>query len=140
MPAPGRTGRRAGRLAGPLAVAAGAVLATSYLAVVDPEQPGHYPTCPFLALTGWACPGCGTLRAVHALAHGELGTALHRNPLTVLAVAALAVLWVRWAGSRLRGGPGWAPTVPNRVLWALGSALIAFTVLRNLPGVGWLGP
>ena len=43
--------------------------------MVDPNQPGHYPTDPFLAITGLYCPGCGTLRALHALARGDLLTA-----------------------------------------------------------------
>ena len=48
----------------------------------DPTQPGNYPTCPFLWLTGWACPGCGTLRASHELTEGNVVGALAYNPLT----------------------------------------------------------
>ena len=33
----------------------------------DPRNPGTYPICPFLGLTGFHCPGCGTLRALHQL-------------------------------------------------------------------------
>ena len=49
----------------------GVAVALATLATVDPNQPGHYPTCPFLATTGFYCPGCGALRAVHDLLHGE---------------------------------------------------------------------
>ena len=43
-------------------------------------SPGHYPTCPFLAITGWYCPGCGSLRAVHDLLHGDLAGAVRPQP------------------------------------------------------------
>ena len=37
----------------------------------DPRNPGPYPICPFFGLTGCYCPGCGTLRALHQLLHGN---------------------------------------------------------------------
>jgi hypothetical protein len=123
----------------PLTVAALGTLGVLYVARVDPNHTGHYPTCPFLYLTGYACPGCGSLRAVHDLATGHPLDALHRNPLTVLlipvAVVSLA-LWVRRqaAGRRIRGSlPGW-------LLWTFLGVLLAFWLFRNLPGFGWLGP
>ena len=64
--------------------AATAVAATGFVLVahfLDPNQAGNYPTCPWLALTGTFCPGCGTLRATHALSEGHLVEALQRNPL-----------------------------------------------------------
>ena len=42
------------------------------LCLRSPHQPGHYPPCPVAALTGLHCPGCGTLRGLHALLHGDL--------------------------------------------------------------------
>jgi hypothetical protein len=136
-PEPGRTASR--RLAAPAAVAALAVGATTLVAAVDPNQPGHYPTCPFLFLTGLYCPGCGSLRAVHALTELDLLAALDRNPLTVLAVPFLVLAWARWTRRRATGRirdrvlPGW-------VIWGLLAAVCAFWVLRNLPGAGWLAP
>ncbi|HEX8006255.1 MAG TPA: DUF2752 domain-containing protein, partial [Trebonia sp.] len=63
----------------PAGVAAITVAATGYVAAVDPNAAGHYPLCPFLAVSGFYCPGCGTLRAVHALAHGDPLAALGLN-------------------------------------------------------------
>ena len=71
-------------LAPVLAVSVAGLAAGALLYVVDPNQPGHYPTCPFLALTGLYCPGCGALRATHDLLHGDVAGALARNPLAVL--------------------------------------------------------
>ena len=126
-------------LAGPLGVAALAAAAVGVVAVVDPNEAGHYPTCPFLAVTGHWCPGCGSLRAVHALAHGDVGTALGLNLLTVLAVVPLVVIWARWLVRTWTGVPR-STVAPAPVLWGLLVVVVAFGVLRNLPGFAWLAP
>lgn len=131
--------RRTGALRLPLLAAGAAAVVVATVGAVDPNEPGHYPTCPFLAVTGWWCPGCGALRAVHALAHGDLGTALARNPFTVVAAAGLVVGWVLWARRRWLGrARTWV--APPAVLYALLAAVVAFGVLRNLPGWTWLSP
>ena len=131
--------RGLGALRMPALASVGALVATTVVAVVDPNQPGHYPTCPFLAVTGLYCPGCGSLRAIHALAHGDLGGALSRNPLTVIAVVGLAVGWVVWARRLWRGQQRtWA--APPALLYGLLTLVLAFWVLRNVPGWTWLSP
>ncbi|PYV86056.1 MAG: hypothetical protein DMG90_22080 [Acidobacteria bacterium] len=35
----------------------------------NPASSGIFPPCPFLWLTGFYCPGCGSLRALHQLLH-----------------------------------------------------------------------
>jgi hypothetical protein len=128
-----------GALRAPALAVAGGLAVTTLLAVVDPNQPGHYPTCPFLAVTGLYCPGCGSLRALHDLAHGDLAGALARNPLTVLALVGLAIGWVLWARRLWRGQPRrWA--APPALLYALLTLVLAFWALRNVPGWTWLSP
>jgi hypothetical protein len=123
----------------PLAAAAAAGAAVAYVALVDPNQAGHYPTCPFLALTGLYCPGCGALRAVHALSRGDLATAASLNVLVVAAVPLLVALWSGWARRRWTGVPRtWL--APGWLLWALLAVVLGFAVLRNLPAVAWLAP
>jgi hypothetical protein len=46
-------------LRAPLMVAGATLAATTYVGAVDPNEGGHYPACPFLALTGLYCPACG---------------------------------------------------------------------------------
>jgi hypothetical protein len=53
------------------------------LRVFDPATSGVFPPCPVRYLTGWYCPGCGSLRALHALLHGDLRRAWAMNPLMV---------------------------------------------------------
>ena len=126
-------------LAGPLATAALAGAAVAAVALVDPNEPGHYPTCPFLALTGLYCPGCGSLRAVHALTNGDLTTAVGLNVLTVLAVVTLSVMWAQWAQRSFTGSPRRA-VLPAVYIWSLLVVVLAFGVLRNLPAGAALAP
>jgi hypothetical protein len=141
--APRRTTRPAAavvtRAAAPAAALAAAAAAVGVVAVVDPNEPGHYPACPFLSLTGWYCPGCGSLRAVHALAHGDVGEAVARNPLAVACVPLLVTLFVLWTRRRLTGrARTWA--APAAWINALLALVIAFWVLRNLEPFAWLAP
>jgi Protein of unknown function (DUF2752) len=130
-------GRRAVLL--PLGVAAAGLIGAGLVASVDPNVAGHYPTCPFLALTGWYCPGCGALRAIHAMAHGDLMTALARNPFTVVAVGYIVLTWAFWLHRSARGRPlRWL--APAWALYGVLAAILLFWVLRNLPGWTWLSP
>lgn len=123
----------------PLGMAASAMVGVGYVANVDPGVAGHYPTCPFLAVTGWYCPGCGTLRAVHALGRGDLLTAWARNPLAVVGLGYLLVTWVLWFERTVTGRrPSWL--APPWVLYGVVGAILMFWVLRNLPGWTWLSP
>lgn len=111
------------------------------LAVMDPNEPGHYPTCPFLAVTGAYCPGCGSLRACHDLLHGDLMGALARNPLAVLALPYLAAAAWTWVGKELGHPPQRSSTsLPPWVIWAILAVVIAYWVARNVPGWTFLSP
>ena len=124
----------------PLALLGLGAVATAYVGAVDPNRPGHYPVCPFLALTGWWCPGCGGLRAVHALTRADLGTALHDNVLVVALCGFTASFWALWALRALRGRPRPALRV-GRPWWVAAAVLVlAFTLLRNLPTGAYLAP
>lgn len=117
-----------------------AVAAAGVLARVDPNQPGHYPTCPFLAVSGLYCPGCGSLRAVHALTGGDVVTAWERNPLAVVFLPLVVVAWGAW-GLRLSGRDAWHPTrIPAGWVYALLVVVLSYWVLRNVPGWTFLSP
>jgi Protein of unknown function (DUF2752) len=122
-----------GRLAAPAAVLLLAATAVGYLAAVDPNESGHYPTCPFRALTGYQCPGCGSLRTIHALAHGHLREAFGLNVFALTMIPVLAFFWVRWTISRARGRPTRTKAADPRWIWALLVAVMLFWLVRNLP-------
>lgn len=125
------------RLLPPVATLAGVLAATVYIRTVDPNQPGHYPACPTLALLGIDCPGCGGLRATHALANGDIAAALDHNLLLVLAVPVVAVLAVRWILRSWSGRPAPPPSARSlrwqRLLMPIiVGGLLIYTVLRNV--------
>lgn len=126
---------RSRRLLAPVATAVGVIAATGYIRVVDPNQPGHYPMCPTLALFGIDCPGCGGLRATHALANGDLAGALDHNALFVVLVPALIVLWALWL-RRAWTGVTPAPTARRLAVARIAPVVIllvvmVFAVVRN---------
>lgn len=52
----------------------------------NPSQHSFFLACPFKYATGYHCPGCGSQRAIHQLAHGNIISALSFNPLMILSL------------------------------------------------------
>jgi Protein of unknown function (DUF2752) len=127
----------------PLALAFGAALSSGALvAAIGLADPfGHHlsPPCPLHALTGLYCPFCGATRATWAVTHLRPGLMLHENALYPALVLLAAWAWLSWLG---RATGYWRLPVPRGRTFGLGVAvvLLAFTVLRNLPGFGALVP
>jgi len=65
------------------------------------ELPGVV-LCPFRALTGLPCPGCGMTRAFCAMGHGELSQAFGFNALGPFVFAAALLLWAHALAALLR--------------------------------------
>lgn len=105
----------------------------------DPNVPGSWGECPFLHLTGFACPGCGTLRAIHALGHGDPATAMSRNPLLLIAAPLLVLAWVLSVRRAWTGEPA-RRRLPMWLYHLIPVGVALFWVMRNLPGFGFLGP
>ncbi len=127
------------RLAAPLGALAGVAAAFVYVGAVDPNEPGHYPVCPLLQLTGIYCPGCGGLRSAHAVAHGDLAAAFGANAMAVIGYGVFAVVMVVWLIRAVRGAPMRIALTPVW-WWSLGPALLIFTLIRNLPFGSALAP
>jgi hypothetical protein len=127
-------------LRAPLAVLAVVAGATAYVGLVDPNEAGHYPTCPFLAITGLYCPGCGTLRMVHALAHGHVAEGFGFNPLAFAMLPIVAYLWVRWTLGNIHGRPLRAKILSPVAIYVFAVVSVVYWVLRNLPFAHALAP
>lgn len=121
-------------------ISRGAVLAATALVVpligavlyrFDPATTGGYPPCVWKSTTGWDCPGCGSTRAAHQLMHGETAAAFRLNPVFVVGIPLVGLIWCfeRWLASRTSPEAGrrrvriWA--------WLLAAVGIAFGVWRN---------
>ena len=116
-----------------VALALAATPCAVLLLVRNPEDSGLFPPCPFLALTGYHCPGCGTLRALHQLLNGQLLAAIDFNPLTVFFLPFLAYAFCTAIIGEIRGSKLPTVFIPAGWIWTLLVAVIAFGVLRNLP-------
>ena len=128
---------RTRRVAGPVLTIAGLAVVTSALALRDPHQHGSWGLCPSRAL-GFDCPGCGGLRAVNDLTHGRLLDAASSNLYLVVAIPVVVLLLGRWAVDAWRGTERAASPLTVPLLVTAGLVLAAFTVLRNVPALGWL--
>ena len=134
------TPARRQRLMAPTLVIGGLAAASFALHLRDPHDSGSWGYCPSAALGFW-CPGCGGLRAVNDLTHGDLAAAASSN-LLLVAVLPVAVFllgrWFvdRWVG-REREPNARLITVATVVLCVLG---VLFAVVRNLPAGSWLAP
>jgi hypothetical protein len=125
--APDATATRSRRY-GALSTGAVAVGALAYIGIGDPHRTDFgFPTCPFHALTGFYCPGCGGLRMTHDVLHGNFAAAFVDNAFALIGLPML----LAWVLIRWRAGKPWL-TTPALVVFAV--AIITWTVVRNVPG------
>jgi hypothetical protein len=115
-----------------IALTAG-VVTLVVLFLFDPTTSGFYPVCPFYVTTGLWCPGCGTLRAMHQLTHGNFAAAWRFNPFFV---SMLPIgIWlggreaIRLTTGKILPGPAMRPIYG----WMMVVGLVLFGVLRNIP-------
>jgi len=129
------------RLRAPVLLAAGILGTSLLLHVRDPHQAGSWGFCPWLVLTGQFCPGCGGLRAVNDLTHGNFGAAASSNLMFVTSIPLALILWGRWFGDRWHGVQR---RMSTRMVFVCSgvflSVAVTFWVLRNLSFGAWLAP
>lgn len=103
------------------------------LRVFDPATSGIFPPCPIRYLTGLYCPGCGSLRAMHALLHGELARAWAMNPLMIVMLPFVTYGLVSAALLELRGNGLPEVMLPAKWIRAFCVVVVLYAVARNLP-------
>lgn len=109
-----------------LGIVAAAAVATYFF---DPSSDPFFPPCPTNLLTDLYCPGCGTLRALHALTHGDFRAAFSQN---ALAMVLLPIAAVGTLAPKLL-------TIPY-LSQAIFYSTIIFTILRNTEAFAFLAP
>lgn len=110
-----------------------AILGAVLLGIFDPASSGVFPPCPLHYLTGWYCPGCGSLRAMHALLHGNLHQAWAMNPLTIVLLPFIAYGLASELIAALRGRGLPQPMLPAAYIRVLCAVIVLFGIVRNLP-------
>lgn len=112
-------------------------LAAAFLLVVFVLRP----PCVILETTGYYCAGCGGQRMISALLEGDLLGAFRYNPFLFVFLPLAGVYAITEAVRYVRGKP---PLFRSKrfaaVLISILILALVFTVLRNLPGFGFLGP
>lgn len=112
-----------------LAVIVGLLLLRNF----DPASSGIFPPCPLHYLTGWYCPGCGSLRALHQLLHGNVRAAWALNPMTMVLLPFIGYGMTSQALIALRGRGLPGIFLSANMIRALCSVIVLFGILRNLP-------
>jgi hypothetical protein len=113
-----------------LAVVIGAIaVPLCFLFFFDPAKSGFYPPCPFHAITGFYCPGCGSLRAIHQLLYGNPAVAFGLNPLMILSLPFLGCALIYYTVKPSLPGA----YIPALWIWAILLIIVLFWVLRNIP-------
>ena len=115
------------------AMLAGVTVGAVMLRVFDPATSGVFPPCPLRYLTGWYCPGCGSLRAIHQLLHGNLQAAWAMNPLTVILLPFLGYGLASSALYEISGRSLPRFFLPAACIHTLCAVMILFGIARNLP-------
>lgn len=111
-------------------VIVGGSLAVGYF---NPVNAGFFPQCPFHALTGMNCPGCGLTRGFHALFQGDILGALHFNAMLPIYAFVIGYAMISFFLIATRGrGLSWK-IFPPSALYAFLVITLIFSVGRNLP-------
>ena len=101
--------------------------------VLRPGETSWLPPCPFHYLTGLYCPGCGTLRGLHALMRGSLIGAWRSNLLMVLCLPLLLYAIAGQVSVALRGRSvrelSFSPLASKLAL----VVILAYMAARNVP-------
>ena len=108
-------------------------IGATYLFIFEPGESGLFPVCPFFALTGFACPGCGTTRGLHQLLHADVVGAFRFNPLMMVMLPFLLYALVRYTNAVMRGHPIRGKQFNAKYVWLLSFVVLAFWIVRNTP-------
>lgn len=102
------------------------------LFVFNPASSSIFVPCPFHRLTGLYCPGCGSLRAIHQLLHGNLPAAFGLNPLMVLSLPFLGYWFISCGVLAVRNRPLASIIIPSFCIWLILVIILLFWILRNI--------
>jgi hypothetical protein len=109
------------------------VIGVASLALLDPAETTFIPMCPCRLLTGLYCPGCGSLRAIHAITRLRIDRALGYNPLLVLFVPLFIWFFAANLATACWGPDKIKCSLPPVFAKSLLLIILAYFVIRNIP-------
>ena len=113
-------------------LAAAGLAGAALLDRFSPQEYSFYPRCPFYALTGHLCPGCGATRAVAELLHGHVAAALHFNAAVTLLLPALLWYFAKMYWTAVREDRIEWPQIPEPS-WRIALAcVLLFAAVREI--------
>lgn len=119
-----------------LLAAAGIIgIATSAFIVgyFNPTTAGFFPQCPFHAVTGLNCPGCGLTRGFNSLFQGDILSAVHFNALLPIMALVFAYFTLSLFFTVIRGrGLSWSFFTP-KMMYFIVALVFIYAIVRNLP-------
>ena len=92
----------------------------------NPSEFHFFPECPFHKLTGFHCPGCGSQRAIHDLAHLRILDAIGHNLIMVFTLTFGVGLYLYSQEKFYK--LVYHPKAP----WIIFGIIVLFWILRNL--------
>ena len=89
-------------------------------------------SCPFWAVTGLHCPGCGGTRALLAAFQGDIVRSLSLNALALPLASLIVCFLLMFVGQQTRGWRGLSLLYRREFYWCLTLIVLVFFLLRNL--------
>ena len=113
-----------------------AIGAMLWVKVLVPYTPFAPIPCPFEAVTGYDCPGCGLQSSLANLVAFRWKYVLMANLLSPVLLPLFFVLVISWSAERLFGLVIWRFDPPGWVVFAGAVLVVLYGVLRNIPALG----
>jgi hypothetical protein len=115
-------------------ILAGVSLFVIVYKVYNPYEYSFFPKCPFLELTGFQCPGCGSQRAIHFLLNLDIYHAFQENALLVISIPYIILGFIFESIQKPSSGIlRWRNVLFGRnATYCILVIIIGFWILRNL--------
>ena len=115
-----------------LLLQAGLILGIGLAYAVFVRLSGLSIPCPFHAVTGLLCPGCGVTRMCLALLRLDFAAAWRANPVLLLLLPVLAALLLRQAVRYVKTGRSTLSRRESALVWGMAAVLLLWGIARNL--------
>lgn len=110
------------------------VIALAYIYSHFNPSKYFFPRCPFLMITGYKCPGCGSQRAIYALFHMDIATAFSLNAMLVTLIP-VVIVYALVEALRKKYPEVYTNMHHPVIIWFLFGMIIGWGVLRNMFGL-----